>query len=381
LANDTTVCANSILQLNAPAGYNYSWSPSQGLNNASIANPTATISNNITYFLTITDASGCAGTDSITINSNPLPVLDLGSNQAFCENSNVQLNAPAGYAYNWLPAAGLNNSTIANPVATITGNIDYVLTITDSFGCTATDSISITAYPLPQISFVSDTAVCENACVTLLPIVAGNLQISWSPAATLNDSTIFNPTACPTTNTSYTAIVTDNNQCTASSNINVNVNALPNTPTVTFDGTTLTSTTADTYQWYEGSNMIIGATNMNYVPLANGDYMVEVTNAFGCSATSIPFAVNINGFVHQTNHTGVFISPNPVFDALRITLNTNEEFAHVIIFNAAGAKVYNNKTILNNSLEVDTKTFSAGVYTVSVQSTSGIYHQRVSVIK
>jgi hypothetical protein len=127
--------------------------------------------------------------------------------------------------------------------------------------------------------------------------------------------------------------------------------------------------------------MIIGATNMNYVPLANGDYMVEVTNAFGCSATSIPFAVNINGLVHQTNHTAVFISPNPVSDALRIALNTNEEFVHVIIFNAAGAKVYNNNTILTNTLEVDTKTFSAGVYTVSVQSTSGIYHQRVSVIK
>jgi photosystem II stability/assembly factor-like uncharacterized protein len=381
LANDTVICENSSIQLNAPAGYNYSWSPSQGLSNPNIANPIATITNNITYFLTITDATGCAGTDSITINSNPLPLLNLGSNQAVCENSIVQLNAPAGYAYNWLPAAGLDNPTIANPVATITSNIDYVLTITDGAGCTATDSISIIANPLPQISFASDTSVCENACVTLLPIVGGNLQISWRPAATLNDSTIFNPTACPTVNTTYTATVTDSNQCMASSNINVDLNPIPNTPIVSFDGTTLTSTSASTYQWYEGGNIIAGATNISYVPLMNGNYSVEVSNAFGCSAISNPFAVNINGLIHQTNSSGVVISPNPVFDALRITLNTNEDFAQVTIFNAAGEKIYENKSFLNNTLEVDTKTFSAGVYFISVQSTSGIYYQRVSVVK
>lgn len=381
LANDTTVCQNSNIQLSAPAGYNYTWSPSQGLNNANIANPTATISNNITYFLTITDATGCAGTDSITIDVNPLPVLNLGSNQAVCSNGIVQLNAPAGYNYNWLPAAGLDNPTIANPMATIISDIDYVLTITDGFECSATDTISITANPLPQISFAADTAVCENACVTLLPIVGGNLQISWSPAATLNDSTIFNPTACPTTNTSYTATITDNNQCTASSTINVDVNAIPGAPTVSFDGVTLTSTTADTYQWYEGGIMIVGATNMNYVPLANGDYTVEVTNTLGCTALSSPFAVNINGLINNTNNNSISIAPNPVFDALRIALNTNEDFVQAIIFNAAGVKIYENKAILNNTLVVDTKTFSAGVYIVSVQTTNGVYNQRVSVIK
>jgi hypothetical protein len=127
--------------------------------------------------------------------------------------------------------------------------------------------------------------------------------------------------------------------------------------------------------------MIIGATNMSYVPLANGDYTVEVTNAFGCSAIASPFSVNINGLFHHTSSTAVLISPNPVFDALRIALNTNEDIAQVIIFNAAGVKIYENKTILNNTLVVDTKTFSAGVYIVSVQTTSGVYNQRLSVIK
>jgi hypothetical protein len=108
---------------------------------------------------------------------------------------------------------------------------------------------------------------------------------------------------------------------------------------------------------------------------------VEVTNAFGCSAISSPFAVNINGLMHHTNNMGISISPNPVFDALHVVLNSNERILQLIIYNAAGVKIYENKTILNNTLVVDTKAFSAGIYIVAVHTAGGVYNQRVSVIK
>jgi photosystem II stability/assembly factor-like uncharacterized protein len=379
LANDTIVCENSNLQLTAPAGYNYNWSPSQGLSNPTIANPIATITNNITYFLTITDAFGCAGTDSISINTNPLPILNLGNNQAVCANSIVQFNAPAGYNYNWFPSTGLDNANIANPVATIINNIDYVLTITDGSGCTASDSISIIAYPLPQISFAADTSVCENACITLLPIVAGNLQISWSPASTLNDSTIFNPNACPQNTTNYTAFVVDNNQCTSSASILVTVSAAPTMPNIIFDGTTLTSSNADTYQWYLNNAVIPGANNNSYVPQSNGDYTVEVSNANGCTILSDPFTVNINAQFESVNNNPISISPNPVFDALQVVFNNNHEYAQVSIYNAAGQKVYEQKGV-QQTLMVDVKNFSAGMYVITVQLANEIYRKRFEVI-
>jgi len=382
LANDTTVCENSSIQLNAPSGYNYHWTPSQGLSNPNIANPTATISNNITYSLTITDVSGCAGTDSITFNANPLPQLNLGSNQSVCENSMVQLNAPAGYTYYWLPATGLNDASIANPVATISNDIEYVLTITDGVGCTATDSISITAYPLPIISFAADTAVCENACLPLTPIVGGNLQsILWSPAATLNDNTIYNPTACPTTNTSYTAIVTDINQCTASSAIMVTVNALPNIPTISYSFGTLTSSSADTYQWYVDNNIISGANTMSILVVGNGDYTVEVSNSNGCTAVSDPLTVYIDDVKNIRNAEIITIAPNPVFDALQVTLSSNEQNAKVSIFNAAGVKVLEKNNVNNKMVMIDVKNLSAGIYVVSVQTGTGVYNKRVSLVK
>ncbi|HRG59827.1 MAG TPA: YCF48-related protein [Bacteroidia bacterium] len=382
LANDTVVCENTSFQLNAPSGYNYNWSPNLGLSNPNIANPIAIITNNITYYLTITDVVGCVGLDSISINSIPLPIIDLGSNQSVCTNTTVQLNAPTGYNYQWLPIAGLDNANIANPIATVINDIEYVVTISDAQGCSSSDSIFITAHPLPQISFTADTAVCENSCITLLPIVGGNLQsINWSPTSTLNDSSIYNPTACPINNTSYTATVTDNNQCTNSNSIFVEVIAPPTTPVISFDGVTLTSTMADVYQWYINNNIIVGATSISYVPLINGDYTVQVSNTFGCSSFSDSISVNINAIETNPSNNVFSISPHPVSDVLQLTFPIKQEIYQVNIFNATGSKVYEYNRSLSQTLIIDTKHLSDGVYVISVQTPQGVYNQRLIVAR
>lgn len=382
LANDTTVCQSSSIQLSSPAGYSYSWSPSMGLNNANIANPVAVINGDITYNLTITDASGCVGIDSISITSNPLPQLNLGNNQTVCANSVVQLNGPVGYSYNWLPAAGLDNPSIANPMATITGNIAYALTITDGIGCTATDSIFFTANTLPTISFSSDTMVCENECFILIPIISGNLQsISWSPGLTLNDSTINTPTACPIVNTSYTVTATDINQCTATSNINVAIAALPIAPVITFTGGELASTPAYSYQWYVDNNLIPGANSMTVFPIGNGYYTVEISNSNGCTAVSDSILVVLDALVKMNGSAPFQIAPNPVFDAIHVTLNTNEEITRAVIFNASGAKVFEQNGINAKALTIDVKHFSAGVYMVVIDSKSSSFKKRIQVVK
>jgi hypothetical protein len=68
----------------------------------------------------------------------------------------VNLNASAnggtpGYTYSWSPAAGLNNSGISNPVACPTVTTTYTVTVTDSKGCTRTQSITINVLPLSGI--------------------------------------------------------------------------------------------------------------------------------------------------------------------------------------------------------------------------------------
>ena len=65
--NDTLVVSNSFFQLNGSGGSSYSWRPIIGLDNPEIANPTAKISNDMTYLLTVKTAEGCVDTASINV--------------------------------------------------------------------------------------------------------------------------------------------------------------------------------------------------------------------------------------------------------------------------------------------------------------------------
>jgi hypothetical protein len=55
----------------------------------------------------------------------------------------------APYAYNWAPAAGLDNPSIANPTASSTVTTTYTVTVTDSKGCTGSDNMTVSVQPPP----------------------------------------------------------------------------------------------------------------------------------------------------------------------------------------------------------------------------------------
>ena len=74
-----------------------------------------------------------------------------GNDTAAAPNQPVQLNASGGISYEWMPATGLSNAFIANPVAT--NNVDH-LHIVRAFtpmGCESFDTIRIKIYKGPDI--------------------------------------------------------------------------------------------------------------------------------------------------------------------------------------------------------------------------------------
>ncbi len=65
--NDTIVVENTPFQLHGSGGSAYFWSPSTGLNNPNISNPTGNVSDDITYFLTVKTIEGCTDTSSMKV--------------------------------------------------------------------------------------------------------------------------------------------------------------------------------------------------------------------------------------------------------------------------------------------------------------------------
>ena len=64
---DTYVSPGDMIRLHAEGGINYVWSPPAGLDNPGIADPLATITQDITYKVVVTTSDGCKVEDSVTI--------------------------------------------------------------------------------------------------------------------------------------------------------------------------------------------------------------------------------------------------------------------------------------------------------------------------
>lgn len=86
--------------------------------------------------------------DPAPLNINALPVIRANkSNDIDCAASSARLLATGGVSYQWAPATGLDNPSIANPVTTPDRSTTYLVTGTDANGCKNTARILVTVIP------------------------------------------------------------------------------------------------------------------------------------------------------------------------------------------------------------------------------------------
>jgi gliding motility-associated-like protein len=77
------------------AGYSFSWTPSSGLSSASVPNPTATINNDVTYQVVVTDLANpqCKGIQTLTVQTDSTNYVTATPDTTVCPGTTVQLNA------------------------------------------------------------------------------------------------------------------------------------------------------------------------------------------------------------------------------------------------------------------------------------------------
>lgn len=148
LGDDIVGCQGDLLNLDATVespGATYEWFPEVNVNDPSSPTPTITLGNETAYTVVVNFENGCQLTSSINITANPTPsifALPPGI-QTVNYLQEIQLNAIGAESYRWSPGTGLSDSTIANPIATPNDTITYVVTGSNSFGCSKQDSIVI----------------------------------------------------------------------------------------------------------------------------------------------------------------------------------------------------------------------------------------------
>ncbi|MFZ1530131.1 MAG: T9SS type A sorting domain-containing protein, partial [Ferruginibacter sp.] len=171
---------------------------------------------------------------------------------------------------------------------------------------------TVTANPLPPTPVITANgplSFCEGGSVQLSSTSANGYL--WSNGATTQ-------TITATTTGNYSVVTSNGAGCnSATSNIlSVTVNQNPPVPLITQSGNTLSSNAPTGNQWYFNGTIISGATNQIYNYVTPGQYTVTVTDANGCSSSSLPHTGNfVNGSITILSNGEEFrhaIAPNPV---------------------------------------------------------------------
>ncbi len=185
----TILCAGDSVDLDAGAGFSsYLWS-------TGAITPIIRVGATDTYTLTVTDASGCLGFDTLSVTVGTPLTVNLGVQDLSCNNMltpdgrlvATALGSFGSYAYNW-SVAGSSNDTLAG-LASGT----YCVTVTDSQGCSV-DTCATIAEPT-AITFTSTQTdvTCfggSDGSATFIAIGGtGSLTYVWSNGQTTATAT------------------------------------------------------------------------------------------------------------------------------------------------------------------------------------------------
>ncbi len=312
------------------------------------------------YYVTVTDVAGCVERDTITITNPPVIVVNPSAVSTSCETNcdgSATVNPTGGtgsissFTFSW--CSGDITQTTAPTLCPGT----YCITVTDSLGCSRTDSVTIA--PSIVITILTDTVgiSCNGACdgeATANP--AGGL-LPYNYSWTNGDTTQTADGLCPG---NYIVTVTDQTGCIATQSV-----TMPVDPSVLVPNGIATNVTCN------GANDgTISANPTGGVPpytltysntpqtgLAPGIYWVTVTDANLCSQTDTLVITEPDSIV-----------PNEVL----VDVNCNGNTTGSITLNPSGGTpgytyLWGNGLGTNSSIS----SLGDGTYTVTITDTTG----------
>lgn len=305
-----------------------------------------------------------------TIQVRPSPVAYAGVDKTICPNSSVIIGrtpaatgGTAPYTYLWNNASLLDTATIVQPLASPSTTTTFILTVTDTLGCSATDNMVVTvSQPNASLGLVNNITCygAANGSIALQNIGGtAPYQFNWS-----NGANTQNISALDIGN--YTITITDALGCTATANYPITqpnlLQAALNTQHVScYNGSNGTAniivsggTLPNSYTWNDG-NILANRNN-----LIAGNYAVTITDNNNCTTSA-------NSTIIQPNEIIVNAAIAPIK-----CFNGNDGGIDLTI--SGGIAPYNFNW--NNSVAEDLQNIPAGNYNVTITDSNGCVANR-----
>ena len=352
---DTFICRGDTITISTNNGLFFSWTPDDGTISAvDIASPQVWPDQTTIYTVEAQSIDGCISVKDIEIEVRDNPIAGAGDDQELCIGESVRLNATGGETYSWTPILGLSTADSASTLATPDLSTNYIVTVTDTSGCSDEDTVLVTVHPLPNIDAGEDATICEQEEIQLQ--ATGGEIYEWTPTQGLSDPSISNPVASPTDTILYRVSALDQNGCQNQDSILISV--IPK-PITTVDGVNLcsqgfielTAQGGDSYIWSTGDSSAV----------------IQVTPDQRTTYTVNALVGNCVGFPDTITVDAAFGYPSAAFD---YTLNSNFAPQLVDIINTStGAIRYEWDPGFGNPTREENPQFGypgAGTYTIQL---------------
>ncbi|HOY38904.1 MAG TPA: T9SS type A sorting domain-containing protein [Bacteroidales bacterium] len=197
LGDDIESCHGQTVVLDPLMGISWLWSDSSDAD-------TLAVTESGDYSVTVTDQYGCSGSDEINVYFRDLPVIELANDTTICDGFSITINAVDNMTYLWN-----TGETTQEIIADNMGN--YIVTITDEFGCSNSDSLFLTVLPVPVVDLGPDNTISEDQTV-ILGNYPGYASYLWSNEA-VTDYIVINGAQLGVGEHLFWVLVTSANGC------------------------------------------------------------------------------------------------------------------------------------------------------------------------
>jgi gliding motility-associated-like protein len=220
--SDTSICPGSAISANTISNATtYSWTPTAGVSNPAIANPTLSPATTTTYTVTGTTGS-CSVSKTFTVTVGSNITLAVHADTTICSGASFNAGTVSNAAtYSWSPTAGVSNPAIANPVLSPTTTTTYTVTARTG-NCTNVKTFTVTVLQAVTVSAGPGSSILAGSSVTLQGSGSAGTYL-WTPATGLSATNILNPVAKPLVTTTYTLRITNQQGCSNSSTVTIEV--------------------------------------------------------------------------------------------------------------------------------------------------------------
>lgn len=278
-SSTNAICSPGSVTYNASTMTSYTWQPVGSFTGSNSGTITVTPTTTTTYSLFGTNAAGCPGFTTVSVNSSTgVPVYAFtGSTPTVCLGAAATISASGALTYT-LSTGAANGATFAP-----TSTANYTVSGSNACGTSST-VVTVTVTPLTINASASSTLVCANNVSTLT--ANGATTYTWAPGAAGTSSVYL---AYPSANTVYTVtgktgVCLGSNTLAVSTKTNPVITIAASSPTsCSGQPVNLTVTgSAVTYTWNQGSQTAAVAVS----PTISTLYSVIGTNALGCNTSA-----------------------------------------------------------------------------------------------